>query len=272
MKQADRDPRTTYLCGWCAQAALSENPAAHHRRCTGPCVCGAVDHEFDAEIAQRMAGFLHIDVDRVYVEHERPRLRRARRAHTFQPQDQQQVNNDQEVTMTAPKATTKSVSTKAGRKAAAEPAVPASLVELLPKAAPKKATAAAKKAAPAKAPTKAAAAKKATATKAAAKPKAVAAEKATPKLKAVPTKATSGDGTDYVMRRRFVDDAIERNVISDVTLRYGGRDGLIKVALTDGQRAALLADARRYVDPANAEEAQRGLVASARTIIRVLEG
>lgn len=69
----DRQPVKDRLCGWCSIAALSPNAAAHHRRCSGPCACGDVQHRFDRKMAERMARFCQLPVDAIYERHGRKR-------------------------------------------------------------------------------------------------------------------------------------------------------------------------------------------------------
>ena len=75
-KKEERVP-TRRMCGWCQGAAETKDPAWSHSKCYSPerwpCACGALDHKFDAELAERMAAFCHIPVDDVYRRHGRKR-------------------------------------------------------------------------------------------------------------------------------------------------------------------------------------------------------
>lgn len=68
-----RDRVSQYLCGWCSNAARSTRPVANHRRCVGPCACGALGHKFTAQLATIMARTSRLDVDAVYERHGRKR-------------------------------------------------------------------------------------------------------------------------------------------------------------------------------------------------------
>lgn len=73
------EPSAPPLCGWCQAAAeMARDPdgcAAEHARCYSTdsyrCACGALDHQFDAALADRMARFCRLPVTEVYRRHGR---------------------------------------------------------------------------------------------------------------------------------------------------------------------------------------------------------
>lgn len=70
------------VCGHCAGAARTDDPARSHARCptalgTGddrwPCACGSADHRFDLRLAEHFARYTALPVEEVYERHGRKR-------------------------------------------------------------------------------------------------------------------------------------------------------------------------------------------------------
>lgn len=80
-RKQTRETNGPRICGYCQAAAeMGRAPdvvLAEHRKCYSPdrwpCGCAALDHKFDASLAEKMAAFCRLTVDEVYARHGRKR-------------------------------------------------------------------------------------------------------------------------------------------------------------------------------------------------------